>query len=121
MNPLILFDYIFYRIAYLYANQFDYDEQKEFAGIIFLSLFQLFNILFMLKLMHLPFGGFSNINPLFIYVGIGVMIASINTVRYKWFSTYLKLSTKWENENKDKRRIRSILIVVYILLSSFFL
>lgn len=45
MNPLTLFDYMYYRITYWYENTFDLFIIKEEQSIAHLSIFQFFNVI----------------------------------------------------------------------------
>ena len=51
-NLYILFDYVYYTIAYQYYK-WNFEEEKEFSGIIILSLIQYFNIVVFLKFFKL--------------------------------------------------------------------
>ena len=118
MNPLIIFDYVYYKFAFLYTNSFGYEEQKEFAGALFLSLIQLCNIVTIINFIT-PIKEFSLFDPVFIFIGILVLIISFNLIRYYKFVSYSKLDGKWRKDVKKSRIIKGISVIIYIVLSLF--
>jgi hypothetical protein len=117
LNPLIIFDYIYYRIAYFYSHRFDYDESKEFSGKAILSLFQLFNIVVILN----PKKYFNNNGILIIFFICYFVIVTLNHIRYKKIITYDKLALKWDKERRMVRWIKSALIICYFIGTSVLL
>ena len=53
MNPLILFDYVFYRISCFFGDIIGYEESKELNGITELSFIQNLNLFTLLNLFDL--------------------------------------------------------------------
>ena len=117
MNPLVIFDYVYYSIAYLYGRKWGYEIQKEFSGVLILSLFQLFNVVFLLSFTKLSLKAFFRFDPVFIYIGICLLLIVLNFIRYKKFITYSKLSERWDNERGKSRTIKIACVICYFILS----
>lgn len=118
MNPLIVFDYIYYRIAYFYDKRFGYKESKEFSGIIILSLIQFVNILALLDLFKI---NDSLVKTLPNHLFIIAILCLLNYARYIKLLNFRNLEDKWGNENKNVRLIKSIIVIIYFLLSFYLL
>lgn len=114
MNPLIFFDYCFYKIANYYRNIYVLGYLSVFSGIMFVSLIQLFNIVILLML---SFPLRFNI----IYFGIGYFILlTLNFIRYKKIVTFSVLHERWKKEESTQKVFRNILVIVYIVLTFVF-
>lgn len=116
MNPLILFDYFYYRIADLHKNLYVLEHQKEFVGILYLSLLQLINIdtllrfFFSLKLNYIPI----------IYIIGYLILLTFNFIRYKKIITYSKLNERWKKERFSLKATKNTLVFIYIVLTFVF-
>ena len=117
MNPLVLFDYVYYCIAKLYAKVFNIEEVKALAGLSILSIFQLINGLTLLVL----FGPLEKVvkEPIIIYIVGYLFILSLNFIRYKKVVVYSDLSVKWDNENRKTKILKIACVVGYCTLSLF--
>jgi hypothetical protein len=113
MNPLIIFDYIYYRIAYFYTYRFKRGHTKEMAGITFLSIIHHLNILAILNLEKM----FRGNEMLIIFVLLYLIILALNYFRYYKIVKYNELALKWDNENRVMRVIKSTLLICYFILS----
>jgi hypothetical protein len=108
MNPLILFDYCYYKIANYYEDLYVLEHQKELAGVILLSLLQMINIDTLLML-------FFPLRFVSIYNVIGYFILlTFNFIRYKKIITYLKLHERWKKEKLLLKPIKNTLVIIYI-------
>lgn len=115
MNPLILFDYVFYRISYIYGNVFDFKSSKELNGITFLSLFQSINLFTLLDLFDLKI---LNDKQYVISLFLGVIIFfGLNYIRYIKNNKYSELNDIWNTRNGFKKYIRDVLVALYLLAS----
>ena len=122
MNPLVMFDYIYYSIAYLYGRKWGYEMEKENYGICVLSPFQLINVVSVLSFTRFSLKGFFwKFDPVFVYIGIGILIVVLNFIRYKKIVTYSKLSEKWDNEKGIKRIVKVVCVICYFILSIVFI
>ncbi|MPM90285.1 hypothetical protein SDC9_137406 [bioreactor metagenome] len=117
MNPLRLFDYCYYRIAFLYEDIY-LEHQKELAGIAFLSFFQILNTITIISLIFQS--TFVRIIPEFHFFGY-IIILIFNYVRYKKITSYSKLHERWKNERYYLRVLHNLLVILYIILSCVFL
>ncbi len=118
MNLLILFDYVFYRIAWFYDVRFKYTESKKLAGVGFLSLFQFFNIIALLNFLKRDL---IVALPYYFFIIGYIVLCVCNYVRYMRIIKYTDLDYKWGRENKRKKFVNSVLIIIYFLLSFYLL
>ncbi len=115
MNPLVLFDYIYYSIANFYSSVFDLDYQKQFAGVGLLSMFQLCNSITLIKYFKLE--NFIDISSIKIYVSVYIVILIFNIIRYYKFIHFEMLEQKWSKDKMYIRLIKITFTVCYIILS----
>lgn len=120
MNPLILFDYVYYRIAVFYDKRFDYGESKELSATLILSLVQFFNALALFDLLGIKDIFVKTLN-IFLFIGILVLLFILNYIRYIRLVKFNKLEEKWGEEKPKVKHTRSVLIIVYFLLSFYLL
>ena len=116
MNPLRLYDYVYYCFAILYNRVWDYSESHEEAGIGLVSLFQLCNILFLIHLLNLKELFFKK-NGIIIYISIYLVIIVLNFIRYKKVVKLENLEMKFDNQNSTIRIIKIITVIIYGFLS----
>ncbi len=114
MNPLRLFDYVFYCIADLYDYVFGYEEQKELSAALFLGLFQGFNVLTILGYTK-PLKSFKN--PVIIYIGAILFFIIFNLIRYYKFTKYDNLESIWGTDYGIKKVIKVLGVICYIVLT----
>lgn len=122
MNPLIIFDYIFYRLAILFGNlpENRYTDGNIFIGVMALSFMQFVSIMAILN--HIEIARVY-IRSLYYYqyvIGYVVFIG-LNSIRYIKLLKFKDLEEKWKSENTLKKIFRSILILVYFFASCYFL
>ncbi len=115
MNPLILFDYVFYRISCLYGDVFHYEASKELNGITILSLFQSLNLVTVLNLFELRIYRYKH-SVIFFFLGL-IVLFGLNYIRYVKKNRYDKLNDIWNAYNESKKNIRDILVILYFLAS----
>ncbi len=116
MRLLVFFDYVFYNIAYFYANHLNYNDIKVYAGAGILCLLQLSNGLFILFLIK-PFDELTDIEKLFAFLIGYLIIFGLNLYRYKKIKPYEELEEDWKGENQKKRGMKMLMIICYVLLS----
>ena len=117
MNPLILFDHIYFTIGYVYANILRDEFLSEFAGVLFLSMFQAFNIIAIVGFTYKSLNEFEPLNPFWIILFAYIPMLIFNIVRYKKFAIYDQLEVKWENTGKRKKTIIKVWVILYFILS----
>lgn len=116
MNPLILFDYIFYRSAWFADVRFNYSQSKKEAGVAFLSLIQFSNILALSNFLNddlivsLPYYVF--------FIGY-LILFGLNYIRYMRLLKFEKLEHQWGKEKSNTRLFKGILILIYFILSIY--
>lgn len=115
MNPLTLFDYMYYRITYWYENTFDLFIIKEEQSIAHLSIFQFFNVITLLFFFK-PIDELKN-ELIIIFLFSYLVIFSLNLIRYKKVITYSELAEKWDKEPNKARLIKKVYIICYCILS----
>ena len=115
-NLFILFDYVYYTIAYQYYKWYSV-EINEFSGIIILSTIQFINIVVVLMFFNINLYDIVFINPLFIILGGSFLLSIINRIRYKKIITYDELHKRWGNDNKKTNFIKKSLVLFYMLLT----
>ncbi len=113
MNPLVLFDYIYYSIANFYSSVFDLDYQKRFAGLGLLSIFQFCNFLTLLKYFKLD----NNLNLLYEFFSIYIVIIILNFIRYYKLISFSMLENKWQKDKLYIKLIKILFTVSYMILS----
>jgi hypothetical protein len=114
MNPLILFDYCYYKIANYYKDFYVLEHQKEFAGVIFLSLLQTINIVTLfLYFFTLRFAS------LHIIVGY-LFLLILNIIRYKKIISYSTLSERWKKGGRIQNVIKSTFVIIYLVITFTF-
>jgi hypothetical protein len=116
MNPLLLFDYIFYRIAYFYDNRFNYEESKELSGIAILNLFETFNFFIVLNYFRLDTKVSKNIYVLSFILSY-IVLFILNYIRYIKIIKYNELEYKWDSEGGIGRLIKSFFIIFYFIIT----
>lgn len=122
MNPLVIFDYVYYSIAYLYFKKWGYGELKEFYGVMFLSLLQALNMITLIgysaRYIDITFKEFDILTIItFCFVGTFVLFFALNSLRYNKFATYDKLSANWDKDKRLVRIVKSLLVICYFILS----
>ena len=120
MNPMILFDYVYYRIAVFYDKRFDYGESKVLSATLILSLVQFFNALALFDLLGIKDILVKNLN-IFLFIGILLLLFILNYSRYIRLGKFNKLEEMWGEEKPKVKHTRSVLIIVYFLLSFYIL
>lgn len=119
LNPLRLFDYVYYTIAYIYTNLFDFDEQKEFAGIGILSLLQLSNGLVLIRFVFGSLEEIDEFHPFLTFILGYAIILPLNIIRYKKFVSYSDLDKQWGNDSPIAQFIKIGCLVLYIIFTVF--
>ena len=115
MNPLVLFDYVYYSFAYLYANKWGYEAQKEYVGVLLLSLFQFINTITIFNFIK-PLKEFLKFDPIFIYISLSLILIALNLIRYYKFVAYSELAKKWGKT----RLLKIVCVISYLILSLCF-
>lgn len=111
---MFFFNYIFYRISNIYLKTGIETTSPELGGGAVVSLFQGFNLaslfffLFSIKITPILWGVIWV--PLFVFN----WILFFNAKKLK------KAKLKWELEQKTKRQIKGVVIIVYFIISILF-
>jgi len=115
MNPLVVFDYLFYRLYVFYERFYAYGN--TFSAIGPLSIIETINILTFWNYFHTPLNKSDEI-PGGVMLVIGcVLLIIVNSIRYKRFVTYQKLQKRWGEEKRKIRSIRGFIMICYFILS----
>ncbi len=115
MNPLVLFDYIYYSIANFYSSVFDLDDQKRFAGLGLLSIFQSCNCITLYR--HFNLENHIDIGVVNIYIFFCAVMLALNFIRYYKFISLPMLENKWQKDKLYIKLIKILFTVSYIILS----
>ncbi len=111
MNPLIIFDYCFYVIANCYKSIYVLGHQKEFAGVLLLSLVQIMNIDTIIILLF-------SIKYVSLYFGFGyLLLLAFNFIRYKKIITYSNINDKWNAKRHLSQVLLKTLVFAYFVFS----
>lgn len=111
---MMMFSYIFYRISGIYLNTKIETGNPELGGGAVVSLFQGFNIITLLYFL------FSIKMTPYLWVFLWVPLIIFNWIFFFNVKTLKKCQQKWDEETKNKRQIRGVLIIVYLIVSIFF-
>lgn len=109
------FDYIFYRTYFLYKYKWKDDTPIPYA-LSLVTILQVFNI-GSLFLIYAFFNKIKHVKPIYaaiLFVGLLVF----NVINYRSKNCFVQLSERWDNEKKDLRLKKGILIIAYILISA---
>ena len=115
-NFYILFDYVYYTIAYQYYKWYS-EEINEFSGIIMLSLIQQLNIIVIFKILKINLLTLIFNNSLYFDLVGYFLFVIINSIRYKKIITYNELHKRWGNDDKKTNFIKKALVLLYIILT----
>jgi uncharacterized membrane protein len=118
MNPLILFDYVYYRIAVFYDKRFDYGESKELSATLMLSLLQTISLFTLPDLLGIKIILVNKPN-IFVLIGVLVLLFILNYNRYIRLMKFNKFEKLWGEEKPIVRHSRGVLIIVYFFLSFY--
>jgi hypothetical protein len=116
MNPLILFDYVFYRTSNFFGNIPGYKYSKELNGITMLSFLQNLNLFTLLNLFDIRIQNDKQYVMSF-FLGL-VVLFGFNYIRYIKSNKYKNLNNIWNTECGLKKNIRSTLVTIYFLAST---
>lgn len=115
MNPIVLFDYIFYSIEKFNSSVLGLEYQKRFGGVVTLSLFQFLNCMIIYK--YLTPGKYINKYIVIMIATVYIIINVLNFIRYYKFVHLETLERKWEKDKLYIRLIKIAFTVCYIVLS----
>jgi hypothetical protein len=116
MNLLILFDYIFFRIAWFFDLKIKYSQSKKQAAIGILSLIQFSNILALSNFLN---NDLIVSLPYFVFITGYIVLFGLNYIRYMRLLKFEELEYKWGKEGNNTVLFKGILILIYLLLSIY--
>jgi len=119
VNPLRLFDYVFYTIASLYDKVFNYNQTCEEAGIGIVSIFQACNVCTIADWLNDKYSFFKE--RYFYLIIVYLIIIGLNIIRYKKVIRYKDLVLKWDEEKTIVKIIKIGFVIVYIFSSTILL
>lgn len=111
-----LFDYLYYRIFYIYKNKWKDDTPGAYATSLVTLIQTLFLTLIPIFLYELLSNKNIGLNKLYL-LGIFFIIFFLNFFRYRKFVDFDHLSQKWDKEETKKRKIKGILAILFIILT----
>ncbi len=112
---MYLFDYIFYRISEIYIKTGIETHRLDIFASGVVTLFQGFNLFTLLYFLF----SIKIIPELYAYLLIPLMI--LNWIFLFNRKNLKKYQQRWDGEEKKKRQIKGVLIVVYLIASIYFL
>lgn len=115
MNPLVLFDYVYYSVANFYSYVLDVDEQKRAVGVGVLSMFQMFNCLTLYS--YLKLERYINVDITRMIVPVALVLLGLNFIRYYKIVNFNMLKNKWSEDKMHIRLMKITLTVCYIVLT----
>lgn len=118
MNPLILFDHVFYRISSLYGNVFNYQESKELNGITGLSFIQNLNLFTIVNLFDLKLP--SKLFVVIFFLGFAALFG-LDYLIYIKNDRYKKVNSIFDKENDTKLIFSIVLVILYFITSLYLL
>lgn len=121
MNPLRLYDYVYYCIVILYDRVFKQSNSREESGILVVSLFQFCNILFLIHFFNHKDSVIRKNGGVIYFILPYLVIAGLNFIRYKKIVKLKNLEVKLDNQNRTLRFIKIMLVIIYVFLSFYVL
>jgi len=115
LNPLSLFDYVFFRVASFYRNSFG-DEDYWYA-IFILSIIQCMNLLTFISLVFILLNKTNKLPPLLMIVPCVILFITFNFIRYYRVIKYQDLMITWGQEETSIKTKRGLYIILYFILS----
>jgi hypothetical protein len=113
INLIVLFDYVYYRFAYLEENIFDRGYVKEYRSKAYLTLFQTFNILSIYRFEK----KILVIKDMIYFVLCYILLFSLNHYRYSKVVNYNELADKWDKDSKKQRWLKALIMIGYFIVS----
>lgn len=109
-----LFNYIFYRISGVYIKTGLETQRPDIFASGLITLFQGFNIIPILYFL------FSIKATTYLLVCLYIPLMLINWIIFFNYKKLKKFQKKWDSEEKSKRQIKGVLIIVYLIASVCF-
>ncbi|PWG78101.1 hypothetical protein DDR33_24095 [Pararcticibacter amylolyticus] len=111
---MIIFDYIFYRIAHFFHKKDGDEGVRALAFVVVIQgllLISLFFFIQMISATHIDLRGWSK----YVAVVLMVILGGINFIRYR--GKYRYLHTRWgNNETKEQKLVRGVLVLFAIVI-----
>ncbi len=107
-----LFDYIYYRWYCIYKK---HDNNPELYSSGMVSAYQLLTIVNLALIIKVLFSIELPQNRYVLLIGIGVF--AINYFKYERDFDVSLLEEKWGNESLDKKRLRMICLLIYLIVT----
>jgi hypothetical protein len=113
MNPLILFDYVFYQISNFFGNIPAFKYSKELNGITMLSFLQNLNLFTLLNFFELnKINGNQYVLLFFLCL---IILFVLNYFRYIKSKKYKSLNYNWNTDKGYKKVVKNTLTACYCL------
>ncbi|MFW5983402.1 MAG: hypothetical protein ACOCQ4_02790 [bacterium] len=111
---MYLFDYVFYRISRIYLKTKIETHRPDIFASGVVTLFQSFNLFTLLYFLF----SIKTTPELCAYIITPLML--LNWVFFFNRKNLKKYKKRWDEEEKNKRIMKGILIIVYLIVSIFF-
>jgi polyferredoxin len=111
---MYLFDYVFYRISRIYLKTKIETHRPDIFASGVVTLFQSFNLFTLLYF----FFSIKTYPELCAYIIIPLMV--LNWIFFFNRKNLKKNQKRWDGEEKNKRIMKGILIIAYLIVSIFF-
>jgi hypothetical protein len=108
MNLIRLYDYVLYRLCIVYLDGKEPPISYASGLVALIQFASVFSV-------ETVFRIFFDYNvEKYIYISVFLIFIALNMYRYEWNFDFMKLHSKWKNEDKLQRKIRGYLIVIYM-------
>lgn len=112
---MTVFSYIYYRTYSVYKHKWKEEDPKIYS-LALVSILQSLNILTFLLWAGFYFKTKIDFNKLYLLF-LFLFLVFVNSIWFNKIKPFKKLEVKWESESKSKKRVKGILILVYIVFS----
>lgn len=115
MRFLLLFDYIYYRLALFYEKKFN--NEDRWNAVFIISIMQSFNILTIISAVSVILNIGIELSPFILLVLTTFICVFYNMFRYYKIRNFKDLDILWRSEKQGDKTKTGYFIIVYFLLS----
>ena len=113
---MIIFDYIYYRVYYLYLYKWKDDDPKVYS-VTLVSLLQAMNLVSLMFLLLFFLDERITVNKLY-SISFFLILIALNFYRYRKRNFHY-LEKKWMDKNRKSRLLFGYSILIYLVFSTF--
>ena len=111
---MIIFDYIYYRWFLWYKGK---DNDPSMSASVIVSAYQLLTIINIVLLTTVVLG-VSRPSVKYL-IGVIVILCTLNSLRCVRGFDITKLEERWGNESRDKKKLRAVMLIAYLIITFF--